>query len=106
MRINKSESYDLNLGLNSEETNLFNEIMGQLRSGQEVWLPRSEDADVIDLFKHKKYQGSIQLVDEEHGLYNAFRANPKNPNEPLRLLNTEPDKFENVAKLLLDTIKE
>lgn len=101
MKINKSESYDLNLGLNAEETNLFNEIMGQLKSGQEVWLPRTEDADIIDLFKYKKYQGSIQLVDEEKGLYNAYRANPERPDESLELINTEPDKFDIVAKLLL-----
>lgn len=100
----KNESYDLNLGLNPEETELFNNIMNQIRSGQEVWLPRSEEADTIDFFKYKKYQGSIQLVDEEKGLYSAYKANPDNPQEQLELVNEFPERFEIAAKKLLKLV--
>lgn len=92
------DDFDLDQG----ERAVFINIMDELRSGRAVWLPRSQDSDIIDLFHDKKYQGYVKLVDIDNEGYVSYKVNPENPGEAPLLLTSAPTDFKIAAEALLD----
>lgn len=78
---------DESLTYDEELDDLFNEVVGKIKTGETVLFPRVEDPSIVDIFKYKKYQGCVQLVDSENSLYRAYRLNPNEPNSEHQMIS-------------------
>ena len=97
---NDSLTYD------EEIDDLFNEIVGRIKTGETVLYARVEDSTVVDVFKYKKYQGCIQLIDTESSLYRAFRSDPSRPELDHECITSIPVTFEEATRAILSAIVE
>jgi len=85
---------------------LFNEIVGKIKTGETVFFPRIEDSSIVDIFKYKKYQGCVQLVDTQNLLYRAYRLDPNEPNSDHVCIISDFVNFDVATKAIIDLVTE
>lgn len=94
------------LTYDEENDDLFNDIIGRIKTGETVLYARIEDPNVIDVFKYKKYQGCIQLIETQSSLYCAFRSDPSRPELEHECITSNPVTFEEATRAILSAIVE